>query len=191
MRNSELSMQRAISPIGLYSAGVFSLITKELKTYAEEFDRLSERIDDILTECFVDTAFGEGLAWYEEQYGPVRTDCLTDDRRAMIRTLLSVGENDFTPQGVERFFRSIGFECEITEYPQFYELYILPEQRIYTRAEQDLIIARAKAFLPCHLNVHIEFRTADWDDYGDLELSFDEWDDLSMTWDKLDRYEGE
>ena len=191
MKNSIISMTRALHPIGLYSLNISDLVYKELQAYAVCFDEISEVIDEIMREIFIDTAQDIGITTYEELVGPRRTDHTLEERRDMIKALLAANENDFTTEGIMRFFESIGFECTIAERPEFFELDILPQGRLYSKAEQDLIIARANAFLPCHLNVVIEFRTTTWNAYDNMLKSFDEWDEMGLTWDRLDRYEGE
>lgn len=177
-------------PIGAYSLRVGDLVYKELESYAAALDAVTDAIDDAIRECFVTTAQEEGLENYERIVGAPRSELDLNTRREMLITLFGIGANDFTREGVERYFSSIGFECDITEDPEHYELMIVP-RGTYTAAQRELINACAESFLPCHLTFTIEFRTADWDRYDAFNKTFNEWDEMELTWNELDKYEGD
>ncbi len=181
----------AIKAVGAYYLGLGDLVYKELQSYACELDPISEEIDSVIRENFISTATGSGLDAYETIVGARRSDLDNEIRRDMLTALFTVNENDFTVEGVKRFFRSLDMDCTIVEYPKFFDLLIIPTQREYTPVEQEYIRKRAADFLPCHLTFTIEFRQSDWSVYDGLDLTFDEWDAMSMTWDELDRYEGD
>lgn len=185
------NMKRSLRPIGMYSLNISDNVNKELRTYSAEFDELTQDISKAIGECFLQTAEDTGLEVYERMIGAPRDDLDLSQRREMLRTLFNVSVNDYTPSGVQRFFDSLGFECDITEDPQHYEMLIVPGEREYSPVEREYINARAAAFLPCHLTFTIEFRTIDWDGYDALEKSFDEWDALDLSWNELDKYEEE
>lgn len=184
------SMINVMRPIGAYNLAIGDLVYKELQTYDSGFGGISEEVSGVLRECFVPTATGDGLVSYEKIIGAPRDDLDLQTRRDMIIRLMNIGSNDFTPDGIMRFFDSLDFECIILEEPELFHVTIVPLGREYSRAEQDFIIARAKAFLPCHLSFTIEFAQRTWDDLDALDKTFDEWEALNMTWDKFDRYEG-
>ena len=184
-------MISAMGAVGLYDLTPGSHIYNEMRTYAESFDALYEAIDDILDECFIQTADDIGLEMYEELTGRIRDDLTLEKRREMALALVNIKPDDFTPDGAERFFDSLGLECEITEYPQNFEMLIIPTAGEYSRSEQERIRERAEEFMPCHITCTVEFRDADWDTYDGLDNTFDDWDALDFTWNALDRYEGE
>ena len=183
-------MLGAMHPFGVYALDIYNLVYKELQTYAETLDGVTADIDETLRENFVITANNSGLEAYERLIGAPRTELETELRRSMVKALLNVGENDFTIDGIMRYFESIDFHCEIEEDPMFFNLLIIPAEREYTHTEQEFIRERAKEFLPCHLSFTIEFRNADWDTYDFCENTFDRWDSFDYTWDELDKYEG-
>ena len=185
------NMIRSLRPIGMYTLNLSDNVYKELRTYAEEFDEITSGITQAIGECFLQTAELEGLEAYERIIGAPRYDLQLHERQDLLRKLFNVSVNDYTLVGVYGFFESLDFECDITEDPQHYELLITPRGGEYSRVERDYIIARAEAFLPCHLTFTIEFRTIDWDGYDALEKTFDDWDALELSWNELDRYEEE
>ena len=182
-------MLDALLPIGAYSLNIGDTICKELRSYAQELDLFSQEVTQAQTECFIGTAVSQGLESYERIIGAPRNDLEPGERRGMLISLFNVTQNDFTPSGVRRFFASLGVQCSITEYPEVYDILIVPSGRTFSRAEQEYIRERAASFLPCHLTFTIEFRTCGWDDYDALDMTFDEWDALDMDWDALDKYE--
>ncbi len=189
--NSMDSMIYAINSVGVYGLEPEGSVCKELEAYAWALDSFYDEADKVLSECFVQTAEDIGLEMYEELLGRIRSELSTEKRRELVMALLSVKPNDFTLGGVERFFESLDFECDITEFPQYFEVLIEPSGRAYTESEKDLIIEKAQEFLPCHLTCTVEFRDADWDIYDGLERTFDEWDESGMSWNGLDKFEGE
>lgn len=189
--NSYDNMIGAMYPIGAYSLNVGDLVCKELWTYAQTFDDITREITDTIRECFVSTSLDKGLEAYERIVGAPRDDLPEPVRRSMVTALLNVNDNDFTLDGIQKFFDSLDFECVIYEDPQAFDLLIVPTGREYSKAEREYIRKRAADFLPCHLTFTIEFRTATWDTYDALDMTFDEWDALDLDWDALDRYEGE
>ena len=183
------NMVRAMLPIGAYSLNKWDLVYKELETYSRSFDEIGAAVDELIRERFITTAEGEGLERYERIIGPVRDDLETELRREMLKALFTVGENDFTLDGLHRFLDSLGFECSVVEDPSDFHLLMIPQGREYSPAEQELIRERVGEFIPCHLTYTIEFRSADWDEYDSLSKTFDDWDALDLCWDDIDKYE--
>lgn len=187
--SSYQNMINDLLPIAFYSLNVGDLVCKELQSYSDQIDGVSDEIETVLRECFLSTAEDIGLSSYEELVGAERIELTLEERRDMVKKLLLLDENDFTYAGVMRFFDSLGFECTITEYPQYFDLLIEPVHGGYSETEKAYIRKRAEEFLPCHLTFTIEFRQADWNSYDALENTFDDWDALGMDWDELDRYD--
>lgn len=178
-------------PAGLYSRKNYTLVYKELESYACVLDTLKECADEILRECTVVSAQSKGLEFYERMYGPARTDLDIQKRRDMLCDMLTLSSNDNTSEGIYHFFRSVGLDCEITEDPTAYDLYILSHDKNLTAAQQDSITERAAMFLPYHLTFTIDFRTIDFDGLDALGLTFAQIDAKEMTWKDFERYNGE
>lgn len=176
------SMANVLSAVGAYDIDSGSEVRRELRSYALELDALSEEIEEVLGESVVVTAEDEGLLFYEKLVGRLGNGLSLEDRREMIIYLLTLNSNDNTIGGIEKFFRSLGLECEIYERPHIFDLYIVPLSRDFTVREKRFIINRAKEFLPCHLTFTIDFRTSTWADYDNANLTFAEIDALGKTW---------
>ena len=61
-------MKDMLYPLGIYSLDDNSLVTCELKVYADEFEKLHERLNTLLSECFISTALSYGLEKAEELF---------------------------------------------------------------------------------------------------------------------------
>ena len=132
------------------------------------------------------TAEGDGLVFYEKLVGAPRDDLDVDARREMIVSLINLNMNDNTLDGIKRFFKSLNFECEITENPSVFDLYIKPLNSGYSTSEKQYIINRAKDFLPCHLTFTIDFRNSTWADYDSSGKTFKQIDDMNLTWEEFE-----
>lgn len=185
------NMIQAMKPIKMYSLKNYTTVYKELNCYASALDLLSDFADEIISECFLSTASDYGLALYERLSGCERTDLPLETRRNMLIKGQMLGYNDNTLQGILNFFSSVGLECDITEVPDIFDLYIMPKGREYSDEEQKYIIKMAELFLPCHLSFLIDFRTVDWNYYDNLNLTFDGIDDKKMSWNDFEKYKEE
>ncbi len=182
------NMSEAMSAFGIYDLLIGDVILRELECYSAVMDDVSDNIDDAIGECFIETAEESGLAEYEKIVGPVRNSLSLADRRNMIKSMIALTANDFTPSGLQRFFNSLGIVCDVVEDPCFYNILITPRARNYSSAEKRFIKERVAGFLPCHLDFVVEFRTANWNTYDSFSRSFDEWDSMNYSWNKLDEY---
>ncbi len=181
------SMVKTMKPIGAYTLDGTTYVDNELKAYAAELDRLSAEIEEVIKESIVTTAEGDGLRFYERLVGTLDDNTSTDLRREMIIYLLNLNMNDNTPDGIKKFFKSIGLECEITENPAIFDLYIKPLGGEYSISERKYIINRAKDFLPCHLTFTIDFREATWADYDSKGRTFKQIDALGLSWEEFEQ----
>ena len=128
-------MIKVMSAVGAYKIYNYTYIGKELRAYSAELDVLSDEIDEIIRECLVMTARGDGLSFYEKLVGTLDDKLDTRTRREMIVSLLNLSTNDNTPDGIKRFFKSIGLECDITENPSVFDLFIKPLSGTFSTSE--------------------------------------------------------
>ena len=180
------SMVKAMSAVKAYKLDGNTYVDKELFAYSAALDVFSEEIDEIIRECIVATAENEGLSFYEKLVGTLDDKADIETRRAMIISLLNLNTNDNTHNGIKRFFESIGLECDILENPSIFDLYIMPLGGNFTASEKRYMINRAKKFLPCHLTFTIDFRTSTWADYDAKNRTFNEIDELGITWEEFE-----
>lgn len=180
--NSKERMIKATEPITAYLLRIYTAVYKEIACYGDELDIISQTVDEIIRECFFETAEGIGLSVYEELVGAKREDLTLEQRRKMLTNLVTLNENDNTLSGIEKFFNSVGLECEITENPHICDLYILAKGRTYTSTEKSYITERAKEFLPCHLTFTIDFRTTGWAEFDAESITFAELDGRNLSW---------
>lgn len=185
------NMTKAMQPLSIYSLGNYTAVYKELESYAVGLDILTEIADELVKECFIATASGYGLSIYEKLNGPERTDLTTEQRRKMLIQSVTLNCNDNTLEGVYKFFSSLGLECEITENPTVCDLYILVKGGTYSETEKKYIRDRAAEFLPCHLTFTVDFRTVNWGYLENLNLTFSEIEEKSLTWAEFENYEEE
>jgi len=192
MPGSLTSMLKALIPVGVYSLNNSTNVYKELESYGAALDVLKETVDSILGEISPVCAQTDGLVFYEKLFGDEKSGFSIEQRRSMILNMLSLGANDNTVEGIRKFFASLGVECELIEYYNicFLYVYVLNGQSINSE-EREIIIKRAEEFLPCHLEFTVDFRTIDWETLDSYERTFEEIDDLDMTWGEFEAYNGE
>lgn len=189
--NSLKRMIEAMRPISVYSLMNYTIVYKELLSYAAVLDIIDENIDELIKECYLSTAEDFGVSIYEKLDGAERTDLSIEQRRKMLENAFAVNANDNTLKGLEKFFSSIGLEYSIKERPHICDLYIRAKGRDYSETEQKYIIDRAEKFLPCHMSFTIDFRTVNWAYFDSLNLTFQEMDDKNMTWKQIEQYKEE
>ncbi len=183
------TMADALAATGLYTLKNYTGVYKELQSYAAELDELYDIYEELIRECFISTAEDYGITLYETLDGPARTSYTLDERRKMLTAQYNITCNDNTLAGVLKYLNSLGLECEITEYPLIYDVYIKASGE-YTDAQKSYFLSKAEAFLPCHLTFSIDFRVGvAWDTYDARGFTFDELDVRGFTWRYMESYE--
>lgn len=182
------SMRKALAPIKAYNLDDSEQLQKELTVFAEVFDEVTAEIDSIIAESIISTASDRGLLFYERLLGTsaALSNPTPQLRRENVINALMLDEGSHTMSGIQRFFTSIGFECEIREVPNIFELYISPTSSGYTNQEKQYIRKRAAEFLPCHLSFLIDFRSVTWADYDNRQLSFRDLDFMQQSWEEIE-----
>lgn len=177
---------KALEPVTAYSLRNYTTVYKEIDCYGTEFDSITEAVDNLIRECFLETAEEIGLSIYEELVGSRRDDLTLEQRRKMLKNLVTLNQNDNTLSGIKKFFTSVGLECEITENPHICDVYILAKGRKYSDTEKAYIIERAKDFLPCHLTFTIDFRTSGWNEFESKNYTFAELESKNLSWKEIE-----
>lgn len=183
------SLKKALGATGLYRLDG-SNVEKELIVYAEELDRLNEKLGEMYREAFIETAQGYGLAEYEKIFSRERDSLSADKRRELIEKRMSLTLADFTRKGIEKALESFSLGFVMTEYPTLLKLNIIA-QGDYTAAEEDWIREQTAKIIPAHLEFQMVFNTLSWDEMDEKERIFSEWDALKMTWNDLDNMKKE
>lgn len=109
------SMVALLDPLRLYDLSPESFVSRELMAYAAGLALFRQRLERCQDDLFLATCSLERLARWEELLDlPVaRTD--EASRREMAAVKLSIGEGDFTPEGIRRSLLAAGLEAELEE----------------------------------------------------------------------------
>ena len=181
------SMKRGLAPLGVYRVNEPHL-SNELRTYADEIERLYSGLDSMMTECFLATAIDRGLKEYEELFGPARDDLSAAQRRQQLMLRFSIGESDFTYAGLCKALDSFGLEYQITEFPSLCRLNIVA-QADYTKAEQEFINREVAKIVPPHLEFQMVFNTLMWSELDARDKTFAQLDHDDLNWNEIDELE--
>ena len=95
MRDTYTSMKKALEPLVLYDFDDTN-ISNELKAYAFVLDEINRDIEEMLNECFIDTANSYGLSNRELVIGAQRDDLSVAKRREMLRLREGICKSSFT-----------------------------------------------------------------------------------------------
>lgn len=181
------SLRRSLLPLLIYHTRAQNL-SNELKTYADEIERLYARFEAMLPERFLATATDRGLREYEELFGPVRDSLSAEERRERLRLRLSLGEGDFTPAGIYKALDSFGLEYVVAEFPTFNRLNIVAQTE-YSKAEQAFIRQEVNKIVPAHLDFQLLFNTMTWEQLDGRNKTFAALDDDNLSWEEIDALE--
>ena len=182
------SLERLVSlhkGISLYNITEDSNIYRELSVYAEEFERLREKLKSILREGFVSTAEDEGLSIYESIWGAKRDELSAEQRRNMILTRLSLCEEDFTAERAEKLLDIVGIKGVIREYPQTFRITVEVEG-IESLAKRKWIRNQLRLIFPAHLETDPVFEGFDWQKAEERALTFSQIEERMLCWDDTD-----
>lgn len=170
---------------GLYNIVSGSNIYNEIKAYSCVLDETRDLLEETLNECFVSSSNSFGLENREKMFGNTRSDYSNEERRSMIIYRRTLGENDFTKSGLEKFLTSFGVKSySVLEMPD------LEQIAIYIYGDfSDVDIAWIKneitLVLPAHLDFDIYFNGISWDSIDNKNLTFQDMDDYDYTWEEI------
>ena len=181
------SMKRSLLPLLIYRTSAPHL-SHELRTYADELERLYAQLSAMFPERFLSTATDRGLVEYEEMFGPARDDLDAQERRERLRLRMSLGEGDFTPAGIRKALDSFGLEYVISEFPTLDRLNI-EAQTDYSKAEQAFISREVSKTVPAHLEFQLVFNTLTWNELDARTKTFSALDNDNLMWEEIDSLE--
>lgn len=161
----------------------FELIDKE----ADELYNISQSIQDILLQLFVNTATW-GLDFWEKEVGIVTDPSISyDERRSRIKARIR-GNGTVTKELLKNISESYAYgTVEVTEIPSNFEVHIkfIDDRGVPTNFE--LLKKSISENVPAHLQVTYEFTYMAW-----KELDLHSWDETEtengtgLTFDELE-----
>ena len=144
-------MRKTLSATGLYDISQGNLIYAELKAYAEGLDMAFDELDEILRECFAETAESYGLTLREnwlKRYNPDRT--LESRRNAVIKAL-SVCQTDYTYSGMRKIRDSFNLHGDFHAYTSPLKVTFECTDTL-TNTQKNMLAKQMKRFMPCWLD---------------------------------------
>lgn len=181
------SMLRRLSAVKAYNT-YSTILRTELNAYASELELLYSELGAAFEERFIETATDEGLRAYEELFGPAREELSVARRRELLQKRLTLGESDFTLDGIKKALDSFGLSYTINEYPRQQRLNILAEAD-YPPEERALIRQETAKIMPAHLDWQLVFNSLTWDQLDQRGRSFIQLDNDNLTWEQIDALE--
>ncbi|MDQ5983851.1 MAG: hypothetical protein RUMPE_00880 [Eubacteriales bacterium SKADARSKE-1] len=183
------SMKSKLKPLCLYDLSDSSLISAELKAYAEGLDILYDVSEEIEKECFISTAENYGLDLRERLYSSTRSNLTLSERREMLLYRYSITSNDFNKESIEKALVAAGIRGYIIEAPSANKIYINCLELFDTMVSNSMAQAEAEKFLPAHLSYDFDFRPLQWVQIEDKDMTFSQMDAADLTWDQIDNYD--
>ena len=147
-------MSGRLSETGLYEVSSNSLIYAELKAYSEGLDMFFNGLDEMLRECFVETAESYGLTMREswlKRYNPDRT---TASRRNAIIKALSVCQTDYTFEGMRKIRDSFNLNGNFYSYTSPLKVTFECTDTL-TNSQKTILSNQMKKFMPCWLDFEL------------------------------------
>lgn len=184
MRSSKQTMKKALESTKLYKVQDNNINT-EIEVYKMIVDMLNTQIEELLCECFVQTASSFGLQNRELVIGAVRDDLTLDKRRDMLCRREAIDSSCFTKDKIKQSLYSFGLDFELYEYPSLMEIVIIAKGE-YSKEQQAWIRAQVKKIMPAHQQVHVIFNGPSWDEIDSNDNSFLSMDNRDMTWEEID-----
>lgn len=180
--NAYESMERKLKPIKSYSTEDGSNLSVELQSYAVALDEHRRLMDEFLKECFVTTAESYGIENREKLVGETKDDYPLERRRKMLILRNTLGENDFTKEGMGKFLLSFGVtNYQIIEMPEMWEISFYIDGD-YSDVEKAWIEKQINMMLPAHHITTVTFQGISWADIHNKNMTFAEMDSRNYTW---------
>lgn len=180
------SMVALLDPLRLYDLSPESFVSRELMAYAAGLALFRQRLEQCRDDLFLTTCSLERLARWEELLDlPVaRTD--EASRREMAAVKLSIGEGDFTPEGIRRSLLAAGLEAELEEDFSQRLIRVTDARIIGGYQTLDEVKAQVRRMLPAHLEVEFDIGVLTWEMFEAIGLDFAAWDSRDFTWEWFD-----
>lgn len=165
-----------------------SQISFELMAYANVIDKLNSDIEDMLNECFIETACDYGLSNLEQVIGVVRDDLSIAKRRDVLQKREKINSSSFTYAKIYQALQSFSFTFDLYEFPSLY-LVVVDVTGEYTQAQKAWIKTQVMKIMPAHLSVDIVFNGISWEQIDSNNYTFSYMDRCNMTWQEIDNIE--
>lgn len=106
--------------------------------------------------------------------------------REMAAVKLSIGEGDFTPEGIRRSLLAAGLEAELEEDFSQRLIRVTDARIIGGYQTLDEVKAQVRRMLPAHLEVEFDIGVLTWEMFEAIGLDFAAWDSRDFTWEWFD-----
>lgn len=150
------SIKEKLSATGLYNINRNGLIDAEIKAYDAGLQNLYNGIDELLRECFIQTAEGWGLEQLEAMAKTYMSGDSLEFRREKLMNRLQVNSGSIGKDALEKQAASLGLSCTITENISESKIYldILTE---VADEKKDFLKEELMRFEPPHLIMYVSF----------------------------------
>lgn len=150
------SIKEKMSAVSIYSFEQNGLLDAEIKAYAIALQELYDNIDELLRECFVQTAEGCGLEQLEIMTRTYMSNDEIENRRKKLMNRLQINPSIIGKDALEKQVASIGLSCNITEniVDSKIDVDILTE---VANDKKDFLKAELMRFTPPHLIMCVNF----------------------------------
>lgn len=187
--NSYRSMERKIGFLYLYNITRDSPINNELKTYGVFLDEVASELDDMLDECFLETAKSYGIENKKRLFE--MPDGIDDEDviKELIKIKLSINNKKFNLEAIKSQIKSLGVSFSLTEYPSEYQVLVQINDSYYPIDKRDYIKNEIRRIIPAHLKLDIHFAGKTWEQLEKNDYLWSKIDSLNYTWDVFDNLE--
>ena len=179
-------MTALLDPLRLYDLSEGSHIFRELQAYAAGLELFRQRLERCRDDLFLATCSLERLARWEELLDLPVARSGEASRREMAAVKLSLGEGDFTPEGIRRSLLAAGLEAALQE--EFSRRLIRVTDALIIGGYQTLdeVKQQVRRMLPAHLEVEFDIGILTWEMFEGFGLDFAAWDRRDFTWEWFD-----
>lgn len=179
------NMLDLLRPLSIYRLTEESFILKELKSYDKGFSPVLKKLENNLTEGFIQTSSGEALDMYEGACG-CDFSAMTDAKRKLrLIYQLSVLPDAFSRDKVVHALYAAGYNGELTV--DFEAECITFEDVDFCSNPEDYrwLAAAAEKLLPAHMEYTFKVEGYLWSQLDALDYSFAQLDQLNFRWNLL------
>ena len=180
------SMTALLDPLRLYDLSEGSHIFRELQAYAAGLELFRQRLERCRDDLFLATCSLERLARWEELLDLPVARSGEASRREMAAVKLSLGEGDFTPEGIRRSLLAAGLEAALQEEFSRRLIRVTDARIIGGYQTLDEVKQQVRRMLPAHLEVEFDIGILTWEMFEGFGLDFAAWDRRDFTWEWFD-----
>lgn len=153
------SMKKKLEPLGIYDIKDGTEINLELKVYADELDRIFDKLNEMTKECFIPTAETYGIINREEFISKEKSNLSLEKRRELLISAEKITGIDATPEGFNEFLRSCGLaDFLVRELFTSRRINLIIHDAL-NNGEKKLLEQRVNAYAPAHIDVNFTYRT--------------------------------